>query len=149
MKKIVFLSVIASLIFVSCTQKETIKFPQGAWKNVSFQSISKDSLGHVVTTNYKVDFVKMWSEKNFSFIGQWNQDTVIRDFYGGGTYTMEGNRYYEHVVYHFSQPGNVLDFNLKGLLELRNDTLIQMAPVDDYGKINENRHSLEKYIRLK
>ena len=148
MKKIVFLSLVIALIIGSCAQ-ETVKFPQGAWKNVSFQSVSKDSLGNMVTTNYDIDVVKMWSEKNFSFVGQWKQDTIIRDFYGGGTYTLEGNRYYENVVYHFTQPGKVMNYNLKGLLELRNDTLIQTSPVDDNGRIDENRHSVEKYIRLK
>ena len=149
MKKIVLLSLVVSLIIQSCIQKETTKFPQGAWKNVSFQTIGKDSLGNVATTNYKVDFVKMWSEKNFSFVGQWSQDTIIKDFYGGGTYTLDGNKYSEHVVYHFSQPGMVIDYNLKGLLELRNDTLVQIAPVDDKGKVIEKSHSLEKYVRLK
>ena len=103
----------------------------------------------MVTPNYDIDVVKMWSEKNFSFVGQWKQDTIIQDFYGGGTYTLEGNRYYENVVYHFTQPGKVMNYNLKGLLELRNDTLIQTSPVDDNGRIDEIRHSVEKYIRLK
>jgi hypothetical protein len=140
MKRIIFLSLIISLIIGS---------PQGAWKNVSFQGVSKDSLGKIVTKNYNVTFVKMWSEKNFSFIGQWKQDTIIKDFYGGGSYMLEGNRYEEYVVYHFSKPGSIMNYVLKGLLELRNDTLIQTAPVDDNGKVIEKNYSVEKYVRVK
>lgn len=148
MKKATFFGLIISAIIVSCTNQQN-KFPQGAWKNVQFQSMITDSLGKIVTNNYNLDVVKMWSEKNFSFIGQWKQDTIIRDFYGGGTYNLEGNRYEENVVYHFSHPGKVMKYTLKALLELRNDTLIQTSPVDDNGQINKKRYSIEKYIQVK
>jgi hypothetical protein len=148
MKKTLLLGLIISLIITCCTNQQN-KFPLGAWKNVKFQSIITDSLGKIVINNYNIDVVKMWSEKNFSFVGQWKQDTVIRDFYGGGTYKLEGNRYEENVVYHFSQPGKVWNYTLKALLELRNDTLIQTSPVDDNGQINKNRYSIEKYIQIK
>lgn len=148
MKKSLFSGLIISIIIVSCTNQQN-KFPQGAWKNVQFRSISTDSLGKIVTNNYNVDVVKMWSEKNFSFIGQWKQDTIIKDFYGGGTYKLEGNKYEENIVYHFSQPGKVMNYTFKALLELRNDTLIQTSPVDDNGQIKKNRYSIEKYIQVK
>ncbi|MDF1571794.1 MAG: hypothetical protein P1P82_09285 [Bacteroidales bacterium] len=130
-------------------KSEKNKFPQGAWKNVKFQHIFTDSLGKTVTNDYNIDFLKMWSEKNFSFIGHWKQDTLIRDFYGGGTYKLEGNRYEEHVVYHFTQPGKVMNYTLKALIELKNDTLIQISPVDDNGQIDKKSYSIEKYIQVK
>jgi hypothetical protein len=148
MKKTLFLSLIISLIILSCANQEN-KFPQGAWKNVQFQGVSIDSLGNKLIKNYDINVVKMWSEKNFSFIGQWKQDTIIRDFYGGGTYKLEGNRYEENVLYHFSKPGTVLNYTLKALIELKNDTLIQTSPVDDNGQINKNKYSIEKYVQLK
>jgi hypothetical protein len=148
MKKILFLSLIISLIILSCANQES-KFPQGAWKNVLFQVTSVDSLGNKVIKNYNIDVVKMWSEKNFSFVGQWKQDTIIKDFYGAGTYKLEGNRYEENVLYHFSKPGSVMNYNLKALLELKNDTLIQTSPVDSNGQINKSKYSVEKYVQLK
>ena len=138
---------VISVFLLACTQEE--KSPiEGAWKNFLFQSISTDSLGKTITIDYKIDVVKMWSEKNFSFIGQWNQDSIIKDFYGGGTYKLDGNKYEENVVYHFSRPGKIWDYNLKGLLEIRNDTLIQTAPVDENGQIIKSRYFIEKYVRL-
>jgi hypothetical protein len=42
-----------------------------------------------------------------------------------------------------------MNYDLKALLELRNDTLIQTSPVDDNGQINEKKYSIEKYVRVK
>ena len=74
------LCLIISLIISSCANQES-NFPQGAWKNVQFQAVSVDSLGNKAIKNYDIDFVKMWSEKKFSFVGHWNQDTIVKDFY--------------------------------------------------------------------
>jgi uncharacterized membrane protein len=148
MKKVIFLSLVIVLIIGSCVQQEN-KVPQGAWKLVQSQATTKDSLGNVVSINYHPVFTKMWSEKNFSFIGQWKQDTIIRDFYGGGTYKLEGNRYEETEIYHWSKPKTVLNNRIKMSLELRNDTLIQIYPVDDNGQIDKTNCYVEKYIRLK
>jgi hypothetical protein len=79
----------------------------------------------------------MWSEKNFSFIGQWKQDTVIRDFYGGGTYTLNGIHCELKVIYHWYKPRTVLDWTVKELLELRNDTLILTYPLNDNWEIDK------------
>jgi hypothetical protein len=148
MKKNILLILIIPLLIGSCVQQEN-KFPQGAWKLVQSQGTTTDSLGNVVSIDYHPIVTKMWSEKNFSFIGQWQQDTLIRDFYGGGTYKLDGNRYEETETYHWSRPKTVLNDKYKMLLELRNDTLIQTYPVDDNGQIDKTHYYVEKYIRLK
>jgi len=148
MKKLILLSLIISLLIGSCIQPES-KVPQGAWKMVQSQGTTTDSLGNIVSIDYHPVVTKMWSEKNFSFIGQWKQDTIIRDFYGGGTYKLEGNRYEETEIYHWSRPKTVLNEKYKMLLELKNDTLIQTYPVDDNGQIDTTNLFIEKYIRLK
>ena len=84
-----------------------------------------------------------------TFLLSVNGSRIIRDFYGGGTYKLKGNRYEENVLYHFSKPGTVLNYTLKALIELKNDTLIQTSPVDDNGQINKNKYSIEKYVQLK
>jgi len=149
MKNLILFSLIISLLIGSCVQQEN-KFPQGAWKLVQSQGTRTDSSGNVVSINYHPVFTKMWSEKNFSFIGQWQQDTIIRDFYGGGTYKkLEGNRYEETEIYHWSRPKTVLNEKFKMLLDLKNDTLIQTYPIDDNGQIDKTNFYIEKYIRLK
>ena len=148
MKTFTFLGLILSLIICSCTQQES-KFPQGAWQLVYSQGTKTDSLGNVVAIDFHPTSVKMWSEKNFSFIGQWKQDTLIRDFYGGGTYTLNGNQYEEKMIYHFGRPKTVLIWTSKALLELKNDTLIQTYPADDNWQIDKKKYYVEKYIQLK
>jgi hypothetical protein len=63
-----------------------------------------------------------------------------------GTFTLNGNIYEETILYHFDQAyeGN----KNKIWLEIRNDTLIHIFPVDNAGKPNPTRHWTEKYTRL-
>ena len=90
----------------------------------------------------------MWSEKNFMFVGRWQQDSVTIDNYGFGTYILNGNEYEETVMYHFMK--EYQDQKIKMTLELKNDTLVQVYhPVDSTGKSIENISSVEKYVRLK
>ena len=135
-----------SLIIGSCTQQKN-KFPQGAWQLVQSQAVTKDLQGNVIPVDYHPVFTKMWSESHFSFIGQWKRDTTIIDFYGGGTYKLEGNRYEEKILYHFNK--NVVGQTFKMLLELKNDTFIQTYPVNENGQINKSDNYIEKYIILK
>ena len=148
MKKILSLGLIISLIILSCSQQKS-RFPQGAWKLVYSQGTETDSLGNVKAIDYHPTSVQIWSEKNFAFIGQWKQDTVIRDFYGGGTYTLNGNHCEAKVMYHWSQPRTVLDWTLKLLLEQRNDTMIFTYPLNDNWEIDKKNYYVEKYIQLK
>ena len=148
MKKILFLGLIISLIILSCAEQES-KFPQGAWKCVQHFNVHKDSLDKILTTYYDIQSFKVFSERNFCFIGQFKEDTIVKDFYGGGTYTLNGNHYEEMVMYHWYKPGTVLDWKVKALWELRNDTLIQTYPVKDNWEVDENNYNVEKSVRVK
>jgi hypothetical protein len=148
MKKTIFSALIITLIIASCVRKENT-FPQGAWQIVQTQSVvdGKKEVTYPVPARTLSEF-KMWSEKNFMFVGVWNEDTLRGDNYGGGTYTIEENQYVETVMYHYNKAyiGKIL----KMTLELRNDTLIQIyQPVDSTGRLIENRSSVEKFIRLR
>lgn len=135
-----------SMIILGCTPKKSIPI-EGAWQLVQSQAVTKDLQGNVIPLDYHPVFTKMWSESHFSFIGQWKRDATIIDFYGGGTYKLEGNRYEENILYHFNK--DAVGQTVKMLLELRNDTLIQTYPVDVNGQINKSDYYVEKYIRLK
>jgi hypothetical protein len=146
MKASILFCLMISMIIIGCAQQKRIPI-EGAWQLVQSQGVTKDSLGNVIPVDFHPVSTKMWSESHFSFIGQWKQDTTIRDFYGGGTYKLEGNRYEENILYHFIK--SAIGQNVKMLLELRNDTLIQTYPVDSNGQINKSDYYIEKYIRLK
>jgi hypothetical protein len=148
MKKVVSFSLIVILIVLSCT-KQASKFPQGAWQLLQVQNEinGKKEVTFPVATMTGSQ-IKMWSEKHWCIIGEWTEDTLKGDIYGGGTYTIDGNQYNETVMYH---NGKVyIGKTLKMTLELKNDTLIQIyQPVDSTGRQIEKTSSIEKYTRLK
>jgi hypothetical protein len=70
---------------------------------------------------------------------------LTHDNYGGGTYTFQGDRYQENVLYAGKM---IMNRKNKMIQEIKNDTLIQKWPVDENWKLAE-KYSIEKYIRLK
>jgi hypothetical protein len=146
MKKTIYLSLVILLIIGSCVQDK--KSIEGAWQLVETQSVTN---GKVETTYPGVlvgkEF-KTWSEKNFMFVGRWTENSIITDNYGFGTYTLEGNKYEETILYHFNRPYEGQTIKMK--LELKNDTISQIYHrLDTTGRPDEKVYSVEKYIRLK
>lgn len=64
----------------------------------------------------------------------------------GGTYTLEGNKYMENVIYHANK--EYVGTKVRLLLEIRNDTLTQSYPADENWKLSV-KYSIEKYVRVK
>jgi hypothetical protein len=152
MKKILLFNIIISLIIVSCSQ-EPIKFPLGAWSLVQIQRVTN---GKTVVTfpteknKEKTTQMKMYSEKNWMFVGKSDRDTVVVDVYGGGTYTLEGIQYEENIIYHYGKQwvGRV---SKNMTMELVNDTLVQsyhpISAID--GLPVDSITNIQKYVRLK
>jgi len=80
------------------------------------------------------------------FVGRFQSDTTYTDNFGGGKYTLDGNKYEEEIIYN-SNTGYV-GAKVRMLLEQRNDTLIQTYPVNEIGEPNKNNHFVEKYVQL-
>jgi hypothetical protein len=152
MKKTLVFSIILALVILSCKQ-EPFKFPIGAWSLVQTQRTTN---GKTVVTfpteanKGKTTQLKMYSEKNWSFVGKSLRDTIIADVYGGGTYTLEGSIYEETIMYHYGKQwiGRV---SKNMTLELVNDTLVQtyhpISAVD--GQPVDSITNIQKYVRLK
>lgn len=146
MKKVIVFGLIFWLMITACDKQEN-KYLQGAWKMVQMQMIDRGKVTNYFSDRYTVSQTKMWSENHFIFVGKYKVDTVINYRYGAGTYTLKGNLYTEDISYHFveSYEGQ----KNKIWVELRNDTLLHIFPVDDTGKPSQARHWIEKYVRLK
>ena len=97
--------------------------------------------------NYTGSDMKIWAKNYFIFVGRYKRDTTFTDNYGGGTYTLDGNRYQETILYHSIAEwvGN----KPKMLLDVKGDSLIQTWPADDNWQINKSNYRIEKYVRLK
>jgi opacity protein-like surface antigen len=146
MRKTVLLTIVVSLIAVSCSQAK--KSPiAGAWKLAYEFEKSGDKVTIIYPGINTGSEIKMWSDHNFIFVGRFKEDSTFTDSFGGGTYSLNGNRYEENVEYHSSS--DYLGKKVKLLLELRGDTIIQTWPVDDNGQITASKYYTEKWARLK
>jgi hypothetical protein len=146
MKKIVFLSLIISFIIVSCAQQEVKSPIEGAWRMIrvdSFQYTDTSFQGMIKNSQ-----IKTWSKEYFTYVGHDQVDTLMYDYYGGGTYKLDGNKYEEHILYSFFKP--LVDTKFKALLEIRNDTLIQRYNTDIADSYDLRQgYTTEVFIRLK
>jgi hypothetical protein len=147
MKKILFLSLIISLIIVSCTQQKVKSPLEGAWRCVYMGGpVSTDTS---LQAMIKEGQIKMFSKEYFSFVAHFENklDTgvYVYEGYGAGTYKLNGDKYEETIIYHNQK--DLVGKKYKAIDKIRNDTLFHTA-TDDNWKINENIAN-EIYVRLK
>jgi len=142
MKRVIFLSLVIAMITGSCTQEK--KSPiEGAWQLVYAKNRSMEE---TFPAQISGEQVKMFIKGHLTWVGQFKlpMDTAILYDYGLGTYTLDGNKFIENVKIHaqISAIGTK-----KMILEIRNDTLIQMYPTDESFNLPE-KYNIMKYIRL-
>jgi hypothetical protein len=141
MKKLFTLLALTMLIFLpGCVQEERLPI-EGAWMWLS-ADYSLDKTESPVQDDAEI--TKFWTGGHFAFIGQLRSGSTIEDRYGWGTYELDGNRYTEHVKFHYDPVYQ--GSSVRMILEIRNDTLIQKWPVDENWMLPEVFNS-EKYIR--
>jgi hypothetical protein len=119
---------------------------EGAWQLVNVRSMAGDKIMSELPVNYTGSEIKIWTKTHWVVVGWFKQDTTFSDNYGGGTYKLDGNKYDENIVYHAYKP--YVGKSIKMLLEIKNDTLTQIYPLDKNGQIFKQDYSIEKYIRL-
>jgi len=146
MKKLIFLGLIIFVTLGSYAQEKKSAI-EGAWQLVHAYSKSGDKITDEYPVTYTGGQMKMWDKDNWVFVGIAKAANVTYDLYGGGTYTLNGDRYIENIIYHNDR--SLINTKFKTLLEIRNDTLIQTSPVDDNGQVIKGEYSTEKYVRLK
>jgi len=145
--KVVFYLMVL-LIFSSCNLHKK-NLPIGSWQLVYAKQMSGDSVIADFPGSITGSQMKIWSDKNFFFIGSKKvaPDTVAVDTYGGGTYKLVDNKYQETVLYHFNKLALHKIFDM--ILEIKNDTLTQSWPVDQDGNVVRANYYIEKYVRIK
>lgn len=145
MIKCILLIVLSVTLTVSCTHDK--KSPiEGSWRCISVGSIQfSDTSPHLMARN---GMIKSFSKKYFTFVGHIANDTVSLDEYGAGTYTLEGNKYEEFVIYHDIK--SLIGKSFKAIDEIRNDTLIHRFNMDSVNSWKlEKGYITEKFVRLK
>lgn len=112
---------------------------------IQMQRVDRGKVTNYFSDKYVVSQTKLWYKDHFIFVGRYTVDTAITYRYGVGTWTLNGNIYDEDIKYHF-------DKSLEGRknklwLEIKNDTLLHIWPVNELGEPNPV-HWVERYVRL-
>ncbi|WP_259071472.1 hypothetical protein HDF24_25795 [Mucilaginibacter sp. X4EP1] len=120
----------------------------GTWQLLSHTETTK---GVSTVTDYTKDLrmIKIINETHFAFlVHKLNtpKDSTNSFDGGGGTYTLDGHNYTEHLDYCIAKvwEGHKFDFKI----HFRGDTLIQKG-LEKLDKENINRIIIEKYVRVK
>jgi hypothetical protein len=150
--KFITLSFAAALLF-SCndqTKKEDSSsiHLNGTWKLVSGETITK---GVVSTSEYpkNQEMIKVINDTHFAFLNHrinLPKDSVNHFDAGGGSYTLVGDKYTEHLDYYSDRnwEGKAFDFTIS----IKGDTLIQTG-IEKVEKAGIERKIIEKYLKIK
>jgi hypothetical protein len=147
-----FLIVLFPMIVTACTDspKEDPKIAnevslKGTWKLLTGILIEK---GDTIVTDYTKDrsFIKIINDTHFSFLNHTLRKDTTDFSAGGGTYTLDGNNYTEHLEYCSAKEWEAHDFSFT--VTITGDTLVQSG-VEKIETRGINRINIEKYIRYK
>ena len=147
MKKTILLCMVIAMIIISCTKKKESSL-EGIWKLTYgkwYNWRPGDTLTYQFPGNIAIYHIKMFSKENITYVGHYSLDTLTHDNYGGGTFSLKGDRYEENLLYAGKA---IFNRKIKMLVEINKDTLIQKWPVDENWK-PAGSYNIEKYIRLK
>jgi hypothetical protein len=120
----------------------------GSWRLVTGITITK---GDSTVTDYTKNqsMIKIVNDSHFAFLrhglGAARDSAGMFDA-GGGRYTLNGDKYTEHLDYYNDKnwEGKAFDFTVS----INHDTLIQRG-VEKVEKENVDRVIIEKYLRIK
>jgi len=139
-------------IMLSCTEKpkkeqeisDAISV-KGTWKLLTGTLIEK---GDTVVTDYTTgrSFIKIINDSHFAFLSHTLRKDTTDFSAGGGSFTLSGNNYTEHLEYCSAKEWEGHDFTFT--VTINGDTLIQSG-VEKIEAEAINRINTEKYIRFK
>ncbi len=92
----VFVFVLLICLLSACSKPLANNPLIGTWKMVYAETLENDSLSIKNLTNTK--FIKIINETHFAFFNQ-QSNSEIGFYAGGGTYTLNGNKYSERLSY--------------------------------------------------
>jgi len=153
MNRIALSGLIFLLVIASCTLSERSPVEtsadspmEGAWKLAYEYEVKGDNSTLLFPGTSKGSEIKMWAGDRWALVGVFIEDSTLTDNFGGGRFTLEGTDYREIVEYH-SAP-EYLGQTVKLFLEIKNDTLTQIWPVDDQGEPVKSHYYMEKWVRF-
>jgi len=151
MKTKLFLSILAGGLLISygfITSKKVPLRISGTWQLISGTTITRGVSAFTDYTKGK-KMIKIMNDTHFAFLSHdvnVQKDSTNHFDAGGGSYTLVGNKYTEHLDYYVDKnwENKTFDFTVT----IKNDTLIQQG-LEKVEAENINRIIIEKYVRLK
>lgn len=144
MKLKTLLFIAFTVFFLGCTTEKSQL--NGTWELVSFKAVVDGEITMQFSGNNRGEQMKSWSDKQFIFVGKFDNGERITPNFGNGTYTLNGNHYEEHINIHTSK--SYEGKTVKLYIEFKGDTLIQINPVKDDWTVDKNNCRIEKYIKV-
>jgi len=146
MKYNVLLLLLAFCLFYSFRPKSERVRLNGTWRLISGTTITK---GVSTVTDYTRDqkFIKIINDTHFTFLKHDlnpAKDSSNHFDAGGGSYTLNGDRYTEHLDFYSDRNWEGKSFTFT--VSLRNDTLTQRG-MEKVENENIDREITERYVR--
>ena len=147
-----FIAGLFLMCIISCNekkesdQKAISAIPlQGTWKLLTGTLIEK---GDTTVTDYtkNISFIKIINDSHFAFLQHDLRKDSTNFSAGGGSYTLTGNNYTEHLEYCNAKEWEGHDFSFT--ITINGDTLIQSG-AEKIEAQGIDRINIEKYIRYK
>jgi hypothetical protein len=146
MKTIMLLLTVVTMI--SCNGKKSSHSGslEGTWKLVSGTLIEN---GEEIVTDYtkNVSFIKIINATHFAFLQHdlnQGKDSAAVFVAGGGRYSLDNDKYTEHLEYCSAREWEGNDFSFT--ITIKGDTLTQTG-VEKVENLGVNRMNIEKYVR--
>ena len=143
-RMVVALSLPLCLALLGCVSEKKNAI-EGTWRVVAGTMKTADTT--ISYSQANLFGMKMIVDNHWAIFGQPLGDGDTSAYYGGGTYTLEGNIYTESVKYNIvkSRVGRAIPFEV----EVRNDTLIQKGPPKTAEYANSKWEIYEVWVRMK
>ena len=154
--KIHYVLVSLLTILISCSEKpkgnaevSTATSIEGTWKLLTGTIVER---GDTTITDYTKDksFIKIINNSHFAFLlhdlGKGKDSSAATFSAGGGSYSLTGNSYIEHLEYCNAREWEDHDFPFT--ITISGDTLIQSG-VEKIEAQGINRINTEKYVRVR
>lgn len=150
MKKLISLSIILFCLMLfnfifGCNTQKNIKL-EGAWQVVGWKQIVADTVAWEFPGTSTGSDILIWSKKHVLSVGRFKMDSTYITNAVGGTYTLDGNKYVETLIYF--PDSTQIGHKVTILTEMSNDTLIRMYPVKENGQIDKSNYLIEHLVRL-
>lgn len=139
------LLLLSGLFLAACQSHSGL---QGTWQLVSAKT--NENGKETLDTFDGKKMLKMLNDTHFSFLNHdvnGGKDSTTASFSaGGGTYTLEGDQYTEHLDYCSHRPWEGKSFTFT--VRVQNDTLVQTGK-EQIKELGVDRIITETYVRVK